>query len=153
MKYRALGLFVCSFSLLCCGISEQAKQVRMYQDQLKTMLDKNEQEVNGQIIKGWRFELFHIWEANDPNVETVIKNNFRSYGFSKEEAHNIFASQGKYKVEIYLKLLGSEQLSTGEVSSIGSSILTAQDRYTSRDYAYIRVVFRDGKLVHVRLWS
>jgi hypothetical protein len=153
MKFKALGLFLCLFSLLCCGLSHEAQQMRMYQDGLNVMLEKDEQEVRGQILKTWGFELLDRWEADDPSVETVIKNNYRTHGFSKQEAQNIFASKGKYKVEIFLKLLSNEEVTTGKIDDMGRSLPESRQRSSSRQYAYIRVVFKDKRLIYFGVWS
>ena len=152
MKLKALGLFIGLFSFLCCGISKEARQVKLYQDHLAAMLEKNEEEVSEQIVKTWRFELLHLWQADDPSAEAVIKNNYRTHGFSKAEAQSIFAPKGKYKVEIYLKTLSTEEVRTGKIDGMGFSLPESQQRQTSRQYAYIRVVFKDGKLIHVLTW-
>jgi hypothetical protein len=152
MKYKTLILFGCICSLLGCGISERAKQVKMYQDNLSAMSEKTDQDLDKQLVDTWHFELLNVWEASDPNVETVIKNNYRDYGFSKKEAKDLFASRGKYKVEIYIKTLSSENLSTGNITAGGQTNFGMQERHISNDYALIRVVFRDKKLVQARVW-
>jgi hypothetical protein len=153
MKTRVWGLVGSLIFGLGCGTSEQARMVKTYQDGLGAMLEKNEVDVVRQLVDGWKFELFKVWEAQNPDVETVLKNNFRSYGFSREEAKNLFAAEGKYKVGIYLKMLGSELVTSGQISAGGNSILGTADRQTNRDYAYVRVVFKDKKLIHRRIWS
>jgi hypothetical protein len=152
MKFKILILFGCLFSLLYCGLSEQARQVQMYRDNLSAMIEKIDQDVDKQLVDSWHFELLNIWETNDPNVETVIKNNYRDYGFSRKEAESLFASKGRYKVEIYIKTLGSEMVSTGGITAGGQTNPGMQEKRVTTDFALIRVVFRDKKLIQARIW-
>jgi hypothetical protein len=51
-----------------------------------------------------------------------------------------------------LKLLGKENLTIGTISSLGQGLPQAGKGYADKRSAYIRVVFRDDKLVHFHVW-
>ena len=152
MKIRVIILCASTFSLLSCMASEQANRAKIYGDKLSTLLQRTEPEAEEQIIKGWGFELLDCWQAKDPSVETVIKNNFRTHGFSAPEAQPIFAAQGNYKVSIYLKSLGSQEHTLGKIDQFGLPVPESRQQISEKKYAYIRVVFRDGNLVHYQVW-
>jgi len=150
MKSKALALFLSLLFLLSCATSDTAKQVKIYQDNLALLVGKDAEEVTKTIAYSWKFGLVDQWEAVDPGLETVIKKNFRRHGFSKQEALDIFAAKGAYKVMLFQKSLGQTEATTEVQLDMG--LVGKQQQSVSQELAYIRVVFKDNKLVHQRVW-
>ncbi|MCJ7564050.1 MAG: hypothetical protein MUP52_05610, partial [Candidatus Aminicenantes bacterium] len=150
MKSKALALFLSLVFLLSCATSDSAKQVKIYQDNLALLVGKDVEEVTKTIAYSWKFGLLNRWEAVDPGLETVTKNNFRKHGFSKQEALEIFAPKGAYIVMFFQKLLGQAEASTEVQVDMG--LVGVHQQSISQELAYIRVVFKDNKLVHQRVW-
>lgn len=150
MKLKAFGLAVILCLLLSCSRGAKSGEAKIYQDGLQGMLGKDLKEIMTIIQDSWKFGLVDFWKSENPSIETVLKNNYRNVGFSKKEAKDIFASQGKYEVKVYLRELGKSWATTGEVTWVG----TAGDKdkvHEAVRRAYIRVVFRDDQLVHFRV--
>lgn len=150
MKWKALASFLSLVFLLSCATSDAAKQVKIYQDNMLLLVGKDAEEVTKTIAYSWKFGLLDRWEAVDPSLEAVIKNNFQKRGFSKQEAQDIFAPKGAYKVMLFQKPLGREEATT-EVQ-MDMSLRGMGQKNIAQELAYIRVVFRDNKLVHQRVW-
>jgi len=150
LKWKALISFLGLVFLLSCATSSTAKQVKIYQDNMVPLVGKDAEEVTKTIAFSWKFGLLDRWEAVDPSLETVIKNNFQKHGFSKQEARGIFAPKGAYKVMLFLKLLGREEANT-EVQ-LNMSFVGKFEKNIALEVAYIRVVFRDNKLINQRVW-
>lgn len=53
---------------------------------------------------------------------------------------------------IFFKLLRSDTISAGTISSMGASLPQVSEKNVDKSHAYIRVVFRDNKLVHFHVW-
>ena len=53
---------------------------------------------------------------------------------------------------VFSKLLSSEKIASGTISSSGLSLPQAGEGATDKSHAFIRVVFRDDKLVHFHVW-
>jgi hypothetical protein len=150
MKWKALISFLCLVFLLSCATSDTARQVKIYQDKMALLVGKDAEEVTKTIAFSWKFGLLDRWEAVDPRLETVINNNFQKRGFSKQEAQDIFAPKGAYKVMLFQKFLGREEANT-EVQ-LDMSFVGKSEKNIALELSYIRVVFRDNKLVHQRVW-
>jgi len=131
--------------------SDQASDdARTYQTEL--------QAVRGQLfpivekkLTDWNFELGDIWQAENPTAKAIAKHNQGKTKFSKKELHRIFWSAGKFKVEIFGKLLTTTSVMVGTIASYG---MKAGKRTTVNlpIYTVIRVVFKDDKLIDVRTW-
>ena len=131
--------------------STEARQVKTYDAELQGMLGRNEADVTALIAKSWQFGLLDRWSGDNPSVEAVLKNNFRRLGFTKSEAGRIFAEPGAYRVLLYTKPLAREEVRTGQIDSLGGGIIGTEDRHQEVTNGFIRIVFKDGKLVHVRV--
>jgi hypothetical protein len=150
MKSKALALFLSLVFLLSCATSDAAKQVKIYQDNLALLVGKDAEEVTKTIAYSWKFGLLDRWEAVDPGLETVTKNNFQKHGFSKQEALDIFAPKGAYKAMLFQKLAGQAEASTEVQLDMG--LVGKDQKSITQELTYIRVVFRDNKLVHQQVW-
>jgi hypothetical protein len=147
MRLRFFTFFLLAAFAAGC-VSYEARQVKTYQSELQPMLGRSESDVTALITQTWKFGLLNRWAAVNPSVETVLKNNFRTFGFSKTEAAEIFAEPGDYKVMIFTKPLSREELQTGQIDSLGGNIIGTNERAQSATHGYIRIVLKDGKLVH-----
>jgi len=153
MKIKIISVLAVMGVLMSCGISQETRQLKLYQDQLGTMAGNSEADVSAQIIKTWGFELLDSWTKENPDVATVLKNNYRHHGFSRDEARTVFAEPGRYRVRIYLKLLSQENIRTGAIDELGRNLPEKGLQLDSKNYGYIRVVYRDDKLIRFDVWS
>jgi len=150
MKFKVWVSLVCTMALVSCATSQTGKQVKVYAEGMAQMVGQGNEEVTNKIAFTWKFGLLERWEAADPSPETVLKNNFKKHGFSKQEAQDIFAPKGAYKVMLFQKLVGKSEASTETMMDMGP--VGMHEKSVSQELAYIRVVFRDGKLVHQQVW-
>lgn len=150
MKSKAWALFLSLVFLLSCATSDTAKQVKIYQDNMALLIGKDAEEVTKTIAYSWKFGLLDRWEAVDPGLETVTKNNFQKHGFSKQEALDIFAPKGAYKVMLFQRFRGKAEATTEVQVDMGMHGI--DQKSTGQDLTYIRVVFRNNKLVHQQVW-
>ena len=124
MKLKMTAFLAAVCTMLGCGMSEETRQVKLYQDQLGPMLGREKGDVKKLITEKSQFLLLDRWKAENPGVETVLKNNYRIHGFSREEARKEFAIPGVYEVEIYLKKQTAE---TARVATTISSTVTGRE--------------------------
>jgi hypothetical protein len=133
-----------------CASSEVSKLVKTYQDGLASLVGKEADEVTKTIAFTWKFGILDRWEAADPSLETVMKKNSAKRGFSKQEAQEIFAQKGTYKVMLFQKVVSQSE---GTVETQMNMTMTGMNQTTTVDeLSQIRVVFRDNKLAHYRVW-
>ena len=149
MKLKIFGLLILLCINLSC-VSPGAKQAKIYQNSLETMLGKERKEIN-KIVEDWDFEVLDSWEAENPDAEIIKEHNRPRSGFSKSEIQEIFASKGKYSVMLLSKKISADSATTGRIDSIGIG-MGKDSEYTSENYTLIRTVFRDDKLVSYRVW-
>jgi hypothetical protein len=149
MKLKFLGLSIILVSLLSCTPAH-VKQAKIYENELQSMMEKNSKEVVSKIETSWDFKLARAWKATDPGSEAVLKNTRWETAFSKQEVEQIFSPKGKYEVMLYSKFLRKDIASTQEITPMGTSGWKTAEHEAER-YAYIRVVFRDGQLVHFKV--
>lgn len=153
MKLKYLCLTITFIFLLNCTTSPDNKQAKIYVSGLESLMDKDSEEVASKIIDTWEFKCTRIWRAEDPAIKDVIDVVKDKTKFTKQEANNIFSSKGKYKVMVFFKYLRDESVRLSTISSRGYS--TAKDFSKTRRFvrhAYIRVVFKDDRLIHFRVW-
>jgi hypothetical protein len=151
LKSAALLAVICM--IIGCGLSEEARQVKLYQNRLGAMLGREDRDIRKQIKEEFRFELLDRWKAENPGPETVVKNNYRVHGFSREEAREEFGIPGIYEVEIYSKKQAAETARIEQINQMGQTIPdTRHTLMTNEFYTYIRVVFRDAALIRVDVW-
>lgn len=116
-------------------------------------MDKDSEEVASKIIDTWEFKCTRIWRAEDPPVEDVLNLTKDKTKFTKQEVNNIFSSRGKFKVMFFYKYLRDESVRLSTISSGGYSM--TKDFSKTRKFvrhAYIRVVFKEDRLIHFRVW-
>jgi hypothetical protein len=118
------------------------------------MMDKSSEEVVSKLIDTWGFYCTKIWTTEDPKPYDIIKEAIRGIEFTGQEASRIFSIKGKYKVMLFFKYLSSETVSTDTIVARGttSRLLEGRGRYQDERYTYIRVVFRDDRLVFYKIW-
>jgi hypothetical protein len=150
MKFRFLFLSIIIIFLLCC-VSAHKKQAKIYESGLDSMMGKDAEGVASKITATWEFKLARHWRKEDPTLENVFKVSKGKTAFTKEEASKIFAEKGKYEVMLFSKFIRKESAAIGTISDLGADAMLRQKQEYERN-AYIRVVFRDGELIHFRVW-
>ena len=153
MKLKMTAFLAAVCTMLGCGMSEETRQVKLYQDQLGPMLGREKGDVKKLITEKSQFLLLDRWKAENPGVETVLKNNYRIHGFSREEARKEFAIPGVYEVEIYLKKQTAETARVEQINEMGQTIPDTRHTLSGNIYTCVRVVFRDEVLIRVDVWS
>jgi len=148
-----LGLAAGSLAFFAsCIPAAQTKQAKLYENGLATMIGGDIGPISEKICEDWEFEFSDFWDWENPSPETVLKNNHRLVGFSKQEAAEIFRAAGKYEVRVFSKPLPKRPSTIGQISDIGLPVLMDEVREAERK-SYIRAVFRDGKLINYRVWA
>jgi len=141
-------IMLCVF--LCCA-SPGAKQAKIYQGQLETMIGKKTEDLEA-CFKDWGFNLTYTWQEENPSVEVIKEHNRPIVKFSEVEMQEIFSGEGKYLVLCYQKKEATTDASIGTITEGGMSYMAdtamASDRYT-----LIRAVFKDGVFPHFRVWG
>jgi len=150
MKFKIWASFVCAMALVSFATSQRGKEVKVYAEGMAQMVGQGSEDVIKKIAFVWKFGLLEQWEAANPSLEKVLKNNFKKHRFSKREAQDIFAPKGAYKVMLFQKPVGNAEASTETM--MGTGLVGMHEKNVVQKLAYIRVVFRDGKLVHQRVW-
>ena len=150
MKFKIIGILIVLCVFLCCA-SPGAKQAKIYQGQLETMIGKKTEDLEASI-KDWRFSLMYTWQEENPSVEVIKEHNRPVVKFSEAEMQEIFSEEGKYRVLYYQKKEATTDASLGTIHEGGMGYMKdtaiASDRYT-----LIRAVFKDGVFAHFRIWG
>jgi len=152
MKNKILCLSVVFIFLLSCATSE-SKQAKIYESGLESMVEKDQDEVVSKIISTWNFKLANRWDTEDPTVESVLQRSKGRTAFTRQEANQIFSQKGKYEIMLFSKFIRKESGSTGTITEAGVTAILMGEKQEYERHAYIRVVFKDGELIHFRVWS
>ncbi len=147
MKLKFLILSIVFIFLISC-VSAAHKQAKIYQNNLEMMLGKEKEQVDS-MIKDWDFGASDYWEEENPDVDTI--NNRSVSGFSKDEIQEIFSPKGKYSVWLFIKKVGTDSASTGQIDQYGKSF-SKDTGYAVERFTLIRTVFRDGGLVDYKIF-
>ena len=151
MKQKIFGLIFVFFFLFSCASVNQEK-AKIYIDGLEPMMGTNSEDVVSKIMDTWGFLCTKIWRTEDPTPEDIIKERVRRIEFTDQEVSQIFSEKGKYKVMLFYKSLGSDTVSSDTIRQNGTRLFEGRGRYQGEQYTYIRVVFREDKLVYYRVW-
>lgn len=150
MKGKILGILVVLCVFLCCA-SPGARQAKIYQGQLETMIGKKTAEMES-TFKDWKFSLMDTWQEENPSMEFIEEHNRPVVKFSEAEMREIFSEEGKYHVQCFQKKEATSDASIGTIDEGGRGYM--MDTAMSSDrYTLIRVVYKDGALVHYRVWG
>jgi hypothetical protein len=151
MRIKILCLSVLLIFLLSCATSER-KQAKIYESGLEPMVEKDSEEVVSKITATWNFKLANRWDTEDPTVESVLRRSKGRTAFTRQEANQIFSQKGKYEIMLFSKFLRKESGSTGTITEGGVTAILMGEKQEYERNAYIRVVFKDGKLLHFKVW-
>jgi len=152
-KSGFLILSIIFISLLSCVTSPDHKQAKIYSSGLDSLMNRKSEEVSAQTTEEWGFVCTGIWKGENPAPDDVLEGNKGITAFTREEAEALFVSEGAYKVMHFMKYLRTEKVSIRTISSTGYTMV--KDVGKTRDvdhHAFIRVIFRDDKLVHFKVW-
>ncbi|MGQ9471069.1 MAG: hypothetical protein ACUVR0_05155 [Candidatus Aminicenantales bacterium] len=146
-------LSLCLFLILACSSfpSLETKQAKAYEAQLFSLQHEPEVKILPLIEKEWKFELLRVEKIADlssPQIKALLP---RRISFSDEEIKTLFSDPGVYKLLVYIKEIGTSAATTGEITDLGLSA-TKDTAYVVRHYSLIRLIFKDGQLVHSRVW-
>ena len=150
MKFKIIGILIVLCVFLCCA-SPGAKQAKIYQGQLETMIGKKTEDLEASI-KDWKFSLMYTWQEENPSVEVIKEHNRPVVKFSEAEMQEIFSGEGKYNVLYYQKKEATTDASIGTIHEGGMSHM-GDTAIVSDRYTLIRAVFKDGVFAHFRIWG
>lgn len=136
---------------ISCLPSLETKQAKVYEAQLLSLQNESEAKVLPVVEKEWKFELLRVEKITDLSPAKIKELLPRGIRFSDEEIKSIFSEPGRYKVLVYIKEIGASAATTGEITDLGLSA-TKDTAYTVKHYSLIRLVFREDKLLHSRVW-
>jgi hypothetical protein len=150
MKSKVFGSVILACFFICCA-SPGAKQVKMYQGKLETMIGNKSDEV-ATTIKNWEFDLLDQWEEENPDADKIKEHKRPVVGFSDSEIQQIFSAKGKYRVMIHSKKMETQEATLGSIDQYGRG--NVKDTGLAADrYCLIRTVFKDGVLMNARVWG
>lgn len=116
-------------------------------------MNRNSEEVSTRITEQWGFVCTGIWKGESPSSGFVLAENRGATAFTQKEADTLFDADGAYKVMHFMKYLRTEKVSIRTISSTGDTrVINVGKTRDVNHHAYIRVVFKDDKLVHFRVW-
>ena len=151
MKIKFWSLLIVFAFLLSCG-SITHNEPKIYVDGMDPLMDKDTNAVLAEIEDKWEFQCNKFWTSQNPTLNDVSREIKGDTAFTEQEASQIFSPKGEYKVMIFLKLLRSDTISNSSISSMGATLVQAGTKISDRSHAYIKVVFRDDKLVFFNVW-
>jgi hypothetical protein len=147
------AIIVSAVAILCLaglGSDKATDNAKIYQADLEALKGQEFPKIL-EKLDAWKFELVDSWMAENPAAKDITKHNRGKVKFSKEELRDVLGQAGKYKFAIYGKIVGVDQASIGTVDQFGMS--NSKDATVDlKVYTIVRIVFRDDKLVHVRIW-
>lgn len=136
-----------------CASSPDQQQAKIYTRGLESLMNRNSEDVSTQITERWGFVCTGVWKRENPSIDDVLTENKGVTVFTRKEADALFEPLGSYEVMHFMKYLRDEKVSIRTISSTGTTRVINVGK--SRDVvhrAYIRVVFKDDKLVHFKVW-
>ena len=119
---------------------------------MEQLMKKHTNNVLAKIEDDWEFQANKFWKKRDPTYKDISKEIKGKAAFTEEEASEIFAQKGEYKIIIFFKVLSSEKISTDTISSMGTTMAQTGGKIEDKSQAYIRVVLRDDFLVNFLVW-
>jgi hypothetical protein len=153
MKFPIFQAAIIFVFLASCASSLDKQQAKMYASGLDSSMNRNSEEVSTQIIDEWGFVCTGIWKKDNPSAGDALLENKGPTAFTEKEAHTLFEAEGSYKVMHFMKFLRTEKVSIRTISSTGDTrVINVGKTRDVNQHAYIRVVFRDDKLVHFKVW-
>jgi hypothetical protein len=148
---KLLWLVILAAAVAACLPSAASRRAETYRTGLEARAGQESKDVVPVVTTEWQFELLDAWEAENPGLEIVRTHDRREVGFSAQEVRDLFAAPGRYKVMTFIKKTGSSSPRTGEINEMGFPT-KPDSSWEVRTFAVIRLVFRDGRLVHFRVW-
>ncbi len=137
--------------LLSCG-SITHNEPKIYVDGLNPLMDKDTNVVLSEIEDKWKFQCSKFWTTQNPTPKDVSKEIKGKIAFTEQEVSQIFSPKGEYKVMIFFKILSMDTISANTITSMGRELRHVGEKNVDKSQAYIKVVFRDEKLVHFHVW-
>jgi hypothetical protein len=150
MKAAVLGSVIAALCLAGFASDKVADNAKMYQAGLEAMKGQEYPKILAKLAE-WKFELGNEWMMETPASKDFAEHNRGKTKFSKKEIAEIFDQAGKYKIEVYGLLVGTDSVTMGTINSAGMSA-GMDNTVNLKSYTVIRVVFNEDKLANVRTW-
>ena len=154
LTLRTIGAAVATAAAVCFlsgfvsdKISDDAKAfevelVAMKGQEPPKILDK---------LESWKFELIDAWMADGAASPDFKAHNKGKTKFTKKEMADLFGAPGKYKLALYGLQVATGSATMGTVDELGMSY-QKDATVNLQVLTVVRIVFRDEKLVDVRVW-
>jgi len=136
---------------LACASAADKKRAALYNNGLETMRGRPQADVTKLVCDDWKFEVLQNFETGDPKPGLLRGRTSKQIDFTDQEMANVFASPGRYRVLILIKNIDSSSPTLGEINDMGMTIRKDAMIVVKR-FAVLRLVLRDGLLVHSRIW-
>ena len=133
------------------GAAPDKETVKTYQEALAAMNGAEMKSTAWKINDEWRFELVSSWEGDNPEKTMIAKLLPKKIRFNKEEETSLFAQAGHFNVLVFSKKVGEDSATMGAIDSMGLNA-GKDSGLEVEQHMVIRLVFRDQKLVHSKVW-
>lgn len=150
MNAAVLGLVIVTLCLTGLASDKASDNAKMYQAGLEAMKGQEYPKILAKLAE-WKFELGDDWMTETSASNDFAQHNRGKTKFSKKEIAEIFGQAGKYKIEVYGLLVGTDSATMGTINSAGMSA-GMDNTVNLKTYTVIRVVFNEDKLTNVRTW-
>jgi hypothetical protein len=149
-KFVILGLALIILGLAGSASDKAKDQAKIYEGGLEAMRGQEYSPVTAKLVE-WKFGVLESWDVENPTPKVISQYNRGKVKFSKQEFSDIFAPGGKFRVIVLSRLAEKEWATLGAVNDMGMSVNKDAEIQVER-YCVIRVVFKENKLVHFRVW-
>lgn len=150
MPYRKI-ITLLFLGLLSACASTDLKQGEFYESELQALMGYGRAPLDAKLTDEWAFVLKHSWQAESPDPTAVNASIPDKIDFLENVAAEIFQDPGSYHVLVYTRFLRAGTGSDAMTDRTGAVTGTYQT-YDLVQRCCIRMVFRDDKMIHFRVW-
>jgi hypothetical protein len=150
LRVFALGTALGAFAVAGGATEETKAQLKMYQETLESLKGQENPPIMAKLGE-WKFARLESWEEENPTSEAVKKHDRGKIKFSKQELKDIFGAEGKYRVDLFTKVVGKDWATTGQITDLGET--ASKDREIQVELlCVVRIVYKNNLMVHYRIW-
>jgi len=115
------------------------------------MRGRPQADVTKLVCDDWKFEVLQNFETGDPKPGLLRGRTSKKIDFTDRGMANVFASPGRYRILILIKNIDSSSPTLGQIDYMGMTV-RKDAKIDVKRFAVLRLVFRDGLLIHSRIW-
>ena len=135
-----------------CALPSRSVLIKTYQRDLSFFIGSPEADVSRKVSSSWGFGFLKAWEAEDPKPAELPGSFSAEFAFSPPDLWDVFGAKGAYRVLLFKKLTGEGGLEAQNQINFDVGLQGAIESRTPGDYVYLRISFRNGKLIDYRVW-